>query len=556
MTQRFAFCPWNYWREATADERRQQDEFHARLVATGRYAISPDAYISPLAGLHGRLSIGARSYIAGFAYVTHDVTIGDDCTINPYAVVRGKVSIGDGGRIASHASVIGVNHDHHDTSRPIFEQGEIAIGITIGDDVWIGANAVVVDGVTIGSHAIVGAGAVVTRDVPEWAIVGGNPARVLRDRRARPDVVDGDGEAPDGTGAPRAARTPRWHSALASFGARVHEEWPDVLRRRRVRSTEVAFVDRAGDPPGGLRPLADAIEIAAMFDALPPDTDRDTLVATLRRAQEPSSGMPYDPFRPPAAGYEWGSLADGHTAYMVLSVGYALEVLGATFERPLGALGRLPADRLAALLHALPWRERAWTAGSWVDALGTGLWINRARFGIEGPIAALFERLAERCHAHTGLWGQPRREDGWLQPVNGFYRLTRGTYAQFGVPVPYPESAVDTILAHARQTREFGSGGADMCNLLDIVHPLRLLAATTAHRRDEAMGVIERILLRLLPRWIGGEGFGFAPGQAPGLMGSEMGLSIVATAADALGAAALLGFEPRGVHRLACPRPV
>ena len=54
--------------------------------------------------------------------------------------------------------------------------------VIIGDDVWIGTNAIVLDGVSIGSHAIVAAGAVVTKDVPEYAIVGGVPAKIIRIR--------------------------------------------------------------------------------------------------------------------------------------------------------------------------------------------------------------------------------------------------------------------------------------------------------------------------------------------------------------------------------------
>jgi acetyltransferase-like isoleucine patch superfamily enzyme len=57
--------------------------------------------------------------------------------------------------------------------------------IEIGDDVWIGANAVIVPDVKIGSHAIIAAGAVVTRDVPEYAIAAGVPARTIGDRRER-----------------------------------------------------------------------------------------------------------------------------------------------------------------------------------------------------------------------------------------------------------------------------------------------------------------------------------------------------------------------------------
>jgi acetyltransferase-like isoleucine patch superfamily enzyme len=69
-------------------------------------------------------------------------------------------------------------------ARNIKDQPVRSLGIRIGRDVWIGANAGVTDGVIIGDHAVVAMGAVVTRDVPEWAIVGGVPAVVIGDRRA------------------------------------------------------------------------------------------------------------------------------------------------------------------------------------------------------------------------------------------------------------------------------------------------------------------------------------------------------------------------------------
>ena len=57
---------------------------------------------------------------------------------------------------------------------------EIALPITVGDDVWIGANVTVLPGVTIGSNTVIGAGSVVTRDIPDWSVAAGNPCRVIR----------------------------------------------------------------------------------------------------------------------------------------------------------------------------------------------------------------------------------------------------------------------------------------------------------------------------------------------------------------------------------------
>ena len=95
--------------------------------------------------------------------------------------VSRAVRIGRGGLIAPGVFI--TDHNHR-TGRagPMFEQPCDAAPVSIGDDVWIGANAVILPGVTIGEGAVIGAGAVVSRDVPPYAIACGVPARVLRYR--------------------------------------------------------------------------------------------------------------------------------------------------------------------------------------------------------------------------------------------------------------------------------------------------------------------------------------------------------------------------------------
>ena len=263
--------------------------------------------------------------------------------------------------------------------------------------------------------------------------------------------------------------------------------------------------------------------------------------------------MPVDPLAPPRAGYLAARMNDGNTAYMVLSLGYALMCLGARFPRPFGVPQAMDPAQLQALLAAQPWRHNAWGAGAWVDALGTALWMNRHFFGLPGPAGTLFAWLQGACNPQTGLWGEPRADDGWLEPVNGFYRLTRGTYAQFDRPVPYPEAALDTILAHIRANDGFETRNVNACNLLDVVHPLWLLSQSSAHRRDEVLAFIERQLPLIAGRWIDGAGFAFAPGSPPGLQGTEMWLSILRIGADVLEMGDELPWTPRGVHRLRPP---
>ena len=75
------------------------------------------------------------------------------------------------------------SHAHTRTDISMCRQGfEKETPIHIGNDVWIGARVIILPNVTIGDHVIVGAGAVVTKNVPDYAIVGGNPARVIRMR--------------------------------------------------------------------------------------------------------------------------------------------------------------------------------------------------------------------------------------------------------------------------------------------------------------------------------------------------------------------------------------
>lgn len=95
------------------------------------------------------------------------------------------IKIGNDAVIAKDVSFISTNHAFKNISKKINEQGydKPDKPITIGDDVWIGEKAIILKAVTIGRGAIIGAGAVVTKDVPDYTIVAGNPARVIAIRK-------------------------------------------------------------------------------------------------------------------------------------------------------------------------------------------------------------------------------------------------------------------------------------------------------------------------------------------------------------------------------------
>jgi acetyltransferase-like isoleucine patch superfamily enzyme len=143
------------------------------------------------------IRIGAESFVMKNAilhvYNFRDlpnagITIGSRSLIGEACILRGQggITIGDDVYLAPMVQMLAVNHVYHDTTRPISQQGITTQGIVVEDGAWIGGGAIILDGVRIGRNAVVGAGAVVTRDVPGYTVVAGNPARVVRDLRAEP----------------------------------------------------------------------------------------------------------------------------------------------------------------------------------------------------------------------------------------------------------------------------------------------------------------------------------------------------------------------------------
>jgi acetyltransferase-like isoleucine patch superfamily enzyme len=131
-----------------------------------------------------RFWLGQKSVVESYCCINNavgDVTIGDHTRIGIHCTVIGPVCIGNNVNLAQGITVTALNHNFEDASRRIDEQGISTKPVVIGDDVWIGANAVILPGVTIGRHVVVAAGAVVTKDVPDYSLVAGVPAKIIKD---------------------------------------------------------------------------------------------------------------------------------------------------------------------------------------------------------------------------------------------------------------------------------------------------------------------------------------------------------------------------------------
>ncbi|MCS6842532.1 MAG: acyltransferase [Roseiflexus sp.] len=145
----------------------------------GGISIGPDSYVMKNAILH----------VYNFRNLPHaGIRIGARSLIGEACILRGQggITIGNDVFLAPLVQMLAVNHVYHDTSRPISLQGITCQGIIVEDGAWIGGGAIILDGVRIGKNAVVGAGAVVTRDVPDYCVAVGNPARIVRDLRSQP----------------------------------------------------------------------------------------------------------------------------------------------------------------------------------------------------------------------------------------------------------------------------------------------------------------------------------------------------------------------------------
>lgn len=130
-----------------------------------------------------RFALGQHSVVESYSCINNavgDVVIGDHTRIGIHNTIIGPVTIGNHVNLAQGITVTALNHNFDDTTKRIDEQGIATKPVVISDDVWIGANAVILPGVTIGKHVVVAAGAVVTKDVPDNTIVGGVPATIIK----------------------------------------------------------------------------------------------------------------------------------------------------------------------------------------------------------------------------------------------------------------------------------------------------------------------------------------------------------------------------------------
>lgn len=126
---------------------------------------------------------GKKCKVDKNVYISPSIQVGDNVRISENVKIRKNTYIGNNVLIGPGVQIITATHNFDSLDRPISEQGDEQFKVVIGNDVWIGTNTILLPNIKIGNHAIIAAGSIVTKDVAEYAIVGGNPAKLIRYRR-------------------------------------------------------------------------------------------------------------------------------------------------------------------------------------------------------------------------------------------------------------------------------------------------------------------------------------------------------------------------------------
>ncbi|MDD4116324.1 MAG: acyltransferase [Massilibacteroides sp.] len=130
-----------------------------------------------------RFSLGDYSVIESFSTINNavgDIIIGNHTRIGLGNTIIGPTQIGNYVNLAQNVVISALNHNYENVNRSIHEQGVRTLPVSIESDVWVGANCVILPGVQIGKHAVIGAGSVVTKNIPDYSVAIGNPAKIIK----------------------------------------------------------------------------------------------------------------------------------------------------------------------------------------------------------------------------------------------------------------------------------------------------------------------------------------------------------------------------------------
>ncbi|MGE0454225.1 MAG: hypothetical protein AB7O37_17060 [Vicinamibacteria bacterium] len=167
---------------------------HPHKIRIGDDVVIDDLVLLDAKGEHNRgIEIGNGVFLGRGTILSckdGDITLADHVNLGFHCEIfsGSSVSVGRHGLFAAYVYLVGGGHDFERAEVPVLEQGRSSRGIALGDNVWLGTGAKVLDGVRIGGNVVVGANAVVNADLPDGVVAAGLPARVIRRRDEAPSA--------------------------------------------------------------------------------------------------------------------------------------------------------------------------------------------------------------------------------------------------------------------------------------------------------------------------------------------------------------------------------
>jgi acetyltransferase-like isoleucine patch superfamily enzyme len=161
---------------------------HPRKIRIGSDVVIDDLVVLDAKGSGNRgITIGDGVFLGRNTILSckdGDIALGDHVNIGFFSEIfsGSSVTVGRYGLFAAYTYLVGGGHDFERADVPVLEQARPSRGIVLGENVWLGTGAKILDGVTIGRDVVVGANAVVTEDLPDGVVAAGIPARVIRKR--------------------------------------------------------------------------------------------------------------------------------------------------------------------------------------------------------------------------------------------------------------------------------------------------------------------------------------------------------------------------------------
>ncbi len=165
---------------------------HPHKIRIGADVVVDDLVLLDAKGGSNRgIEIGAGAFLGRGTILSckdGDIVLGEHVNLGFHCEIfsGSTVTVGAHGLFAAYAYLVGGGHAFDDPQVPVVDQQRVSRGIALGENVWLGTGAKVLDGVRIGSNVVVGANAVVAQDLPDGAVAAGVPARVLRQRQGSP----------------------------------------------------------------------------------------------------------------------------------------------------------------------------------------------------------------------------------------------------------------------------------------------------------------------------------------------------------------------------------